>query len=437
MDATRMDEYNKIKTAVSSGRMDVMEVLWDDLKCTDLHAYFCEELPKLPAVCSRCETLLNVSLQQENTFVLHLLLENGAYPSEDICAAGFAYNHTRSTPLKRAVQSGSLDDVRQLLSEGTDDINSHPRICVKSSPHFDETCAGCDTPLMAAVRRDDIAMMRLLIAYGAIPFEAVHGFYGCREHPSPCTRKTALLAALHTRNKEVVTELVASGADVNQSLGPIGTVLHFVYEQDPVVRILVQFDMDLNATGRDGRTGASLLLSTYYLPSDNGKHFPELQSLLPVMRNLDDLFGIFAKRVRAPFQTDSVTLFLQHGARMQYCTMYLTGLDRWRSLLRRYRMHSDQHRYQHSERFIELLRAADTDFSGVRQRIVSVEREDSKRLNLVVLDQKLSQPLTLQAWCVISVRRQLRSVRDCGMWPRIEKLPLPPVIKDQLMLKIW
>ena len=57
--------------------------------------------------------------------------------------------------------------------------------------------------------------------------------------------------------------------------------------------------------------------------------------------------------------------------------------------------------------------------------------------NLVVLDQKLSQPLTLEAWCVISVRRQLRRVSDCGMWTRIEKLPVPAAIIDRLKLLLW
>ena len=109
--------------------------------------------------------------------------------------------------------------------------------------------------------------------------------------------------------------------------------------------------------------------------------------------------------------------------------MYLTGLFEWALELRKYS--------KHSERFIDLLRAADTDFSGVRQRIASVNKDEWAPLNLDVLDQKLSQPLTLQAWCVISVRRQVCSVSDWQMWTRIEKLALPKVIKDRLKLKMW
>ena len=88
----------------------------------------------------------------------------------------------------------------------------------------------------------------------------------------------------------------------------------------------------------------------------------------------------------------------------------------------------------HSERFIDLLRAADTDFSGVRQRIASVDKDEWAPLNLAVLEQKLSQPLTLQAWCVIGARRQLRNVSDVGLWARIDKLFLSPNVKDSLKL---
>ena len=127
---------------------------------------------------------------------------------------------------------------------------------------------------------------------------------------------------------------------------------------------------------------------------------------------------------------DSVTLFLQHGAKINYCAMYLTARPALQLLRRKYGK-------QHSERFIELLRAADTDFSGVRQRIASVDKDEWASLNPTVLDQKLSQPLTLQTSCVICVRRQLHSVSDVGMWPRIERLPVTTTVKDRLKLETW
>ena len=46
MNTIRVDEYNTLKTAVSSG------IYWDvaSLLMDDVHAYFCEDLPKCPAV---------------------------------------------------------------------------------------------------------------------------------------------------------------------------------------------------------------------------------------------------------------------------------------------------------------------------------------------------------------------------------------------------
>ena len=79
----------------------------------------------------------------------------------------------------------------------------------------------------------------------------------------------------------------------------------------------------------------------------------------------------------------------------------------------------------------------DTGFSGVCQRIASVDKDDWKPLNLAVLDEKLSQLLTLQTSCVISVRRRLLSIGNVGVWAGLEKLPLPPIIKDRLKLLTW
>ena len=434
MDTIRLDEYNKIETALNSrlSYLRVSDLLTDDFN-SDLHAYFCEELSKSPAVCSRCEMLLKVPLQTMNTMIIHLLLQHGVYPSEDICTAGYQYNHTRYNLLERATKAGSLDDVKQLLSEGKDDVNAHPRFCASRKSGFPSVCGDCDTPLMAAVRREDIAMIRLLIAHGANVLEDVHGDFGCRPCGSPCLRKTALLVALHTKNKEVITELVTSGADVNQSLGPVGTALHYFYDHVEIVELLVQLGADLNATSKRCKTTLSIILyRCHFTASGIGLPAPALlHSLLPATHDLDAvlLANFSVKGVMVPIKNDCMTTFLQHGAKINYCAMYLAELQIWRSLL--------QHHGKHSERFIELLRAADTDFSGVRQRIASVDKEDCKRLNLAVLDQKLSQPLTLQASCVISVRRQLRSVKDCGLWAMIEKLPLPTAMKDRLKLKSW
>ena len=84
----------------------------------------------------------------------------------------------------------------------------------------------------------------------------------------------------------------------------------------------------------------------------------------------------------------------------------------------------------------QLMRAADMDFSGAQQKISSLEEWVRVHSHLAVLCDKLSQPLTLEAWCVIGVRRQLRSVSDSGMWPKIDKLGLSSKLSDRLKLKV-
>ena len=246
--------------------------------------------------------------------------------------------------------------------------------------------------------------------------------------------KTALLLALHAKNETVIRELVTSGADANQSLGPIGTVLHCFHDCSQIVQLLVELGADANATSDVGMTALSLVLFRYQFHDIRQVDVEArniLRTLLPVTRQLDSILQSETTGDVVPtINDDSVTLFLQHGAKISYCAMYLTARPALQLLRRKYAK-------QHSERFIELLRAADTDFTGVRQRIASVDKDEWETLNLAVLDQKLSQPLTLQTSCVISVRRQLLSVSTLELWSRIERLPLPKAIQDRLKLEKW
>ena len=431
---SRVEIYNRLKDAVNSGSYDaVAGILKTEVK-DGIHAYLCAaaELPPDAVACSSCEALLAQPVERDNFRIMWLLLKYKVYPSADIiCSAGYGYSCKPSTPLlKRAVESGSLNDLRQLLSHGAD-VNAHPRLCIRdlSNQLKLKLCADCDTPLMAAVRRGDIAMIRLLIANGANVAEEMYMYF-------ICLRKTALLTAVCAENKDVITELVTSGADVNQLLGPGETVLHFCFDIDQmIVQLLVELGADPNIAVAYDFTPISLVLERCHILHHTSDAFSARRTLhlmLSVSRDLDAVLQTNRRIVALgePIKDEFVTLFLQHGARIHYCQMYLTGSPDWAEYLRK----SGEIQ---SERFIELLRAADTDFSGVRQRIASVDKDEWAPLNLVVLDEKLSQPLTLQAWCVISVRRQLRNVRDRGMWASIEKLPLPSVIKDQLKLVIW
>ena len=147
--------------------------------------------------------------------------------------------------------------------------------------------------------------------------------------------------------------------------------------------------------------------------------------MLPSTRGLDRY--IQTSQAILWLNTECTTLLLQHGARINYSNVFLKESPV-------YLGHTWSNRKEHSKEFVELLRAADTDFDGVREQIVHLDRTEWQVLNLDVVEEKLSQPLTLQTLCVISVRRRLHSISDAWMWASIDALPLPNIIKDRLKL---
>ena len=423
--------YNRLKAAVSSGSVAEVKNLLARAAIDDIHGYFCEDLPEDDIVyCVSCDELFWTPLQQRNTSMIKLLLLRGAYPPAELCAPT-KYRHGRgdkaSTPLKRAVESGYVDDVIKFLPPATANVNMHPRLCAKFKGHLDVyKCTDCDTPLMAAVRRCDVTMVRLLIAQGANVSEEIPGI------SADVSCKTPLLVAAGTGDEEVITELVTSGADVNQSLGPRGTAIHHFCDNDKLANLLVRLGADPNAKDETGNSVFSKVLPRGYERDISQRHLDlvlqSLRILLPTTRDLNRY--IRQRNVIVRLKTECTMLLLQHGARIDYSAEFLLKSPEYFSW-------AWGDRKQHSARFIELLRAADTDFSGVRQRIASVDRRRRKVLNVDVLEEKLSQPLTLQALCVSSVRRRLLSVRDVGMWSGIDALPLPTAIKDRLKLIVW
>ena len=163
--------YDELKTAVNTqSGFKVWELLSRE-NIDDIHGYFCEELPaERPAACVSCEELLTPPLRKLDSSLIIVLLGRGAYPPVELCASGHRYGKGKpSTPLKLAIDSGSVDDVRKLLAAGADINFTQPQICAKLKDYrnINNGCTACDSPLMAAVRRRDVAMMRLLIAHGA------------------------------------------------------------------------------------------------------------------------------------------------------------------------------------------------------------------------------------------------------------------------------
>ena len=98
--------YIALKAAVSSGSERGVRQLLLSAKCDSkgyLHDFMCADLPQRPSECSRCQALLVLAPHQWDTHrpneILRLLLAHGTYPSDEICAVGYRYNHARSTLL--------------------------------------------------------------------------------------------------------------------------------------------------------------------------------------------------------------------------------------------------------------------------------------------------------------------------------------------------
>ena len=435
----RSTVYKELKAAVKSGSAGKVCTLLSRENIDDIHGCFCEELSakhpaacvscfcvELPAedtaACVSCKALLRPPLKKLDADMIKVLLYHGAYPPVELCTSGHRYGKDKPlTPLKLAVESGDVEAVRKLLAAGADVNLLQSQICAMKTDELDE-CTACDTPLMAAVRRRDVTMMRALIAYGADVSQAIRSIVPGQS----C--KTSLKLAAETRDERVITELVTSGADVNQSLGPRGTVLHHYCDNNELMKLLVRLGADPNA--RDGQEYSMFLRVLYrghiYATYDLDSVLQSLRLLLPTTRNLDYYFQ--SRYAFSWLEKECAMLLLQHGARIDYLSL---GLN-FKSMIAVSRNSTQQ-----SEEFIEFLRAADTNFRGMRPRIYSLYRENWDAFSLDVLTEKLSQPLTLQTSCVISVRRRLRSIRDFGMWASIDALPLPTIIRNRLKLIVW
>ena len=148
---TCLATFNQLKLAVKSGSTDSVSEWLKQLTSGvkfNIHAYFCTDVPAHAPSCGRCETLLSAPLRRRQLSMIHLLLEHGAYSSAEICVFDYRYKRRiASTPLKRAVESGSLNGVRRLLTSpgaAVDDVNWHPRVCLGVTLDNGKTCGACD-----------------------------------------------------------------------------------------------------------------------------------------------------------------------------------------------------------------------------------------------------------------------------------------------------
>ncbi|KAF7331433.1 Ankyrin repeat domain-containing protein 50 [Mycena kentingensis (nom. inval.)] len=194
-----------------------------------------------------------------------------------------AYNQPwEETPLHAAAAAGHIDIARQLLDAGADCT----RIC-------DTQYENDMQPLHVAVRRNDLAMVTLLLERGA----PVNDRYGCEEI------SCALPDAVSHGNSEMVRALLAHGADT-EGCGHYGNALgHAVHKRDvELIRILLEeahanadattpLNPDWMCGGPPAPHYATLLYMVLALKHPKGKLAPE-----PVpVEGREEIMGLLMK----------------------------------------------------------------------------------------------------------------------------------------------
>ena len=191
---------------------------------------------------------------------------------------------------------------RLLRLRGEVEVNVHPETCAQRSDLRLIECRYCDTdtPLMTSVRWHSITMIQLLMDARTV---------------------------LHAAPYYLVPHLLRLGADPHATGGGTHNALGDALSSFVISRIF----MECPLTNRDDERASLAALW-------------KIRVLLPVTGNLDvTLSGELRFIQGGPMDKECVALFLQHGARIK---------------LRRTKFYKRS--VQHSERFIELLRAADS-----------------------------------------------------------------------------
>lgn len=193
--------------------------------------------------------------------VVAFMLHSGA-PIE----VNYRWNHGEmgnSSALQQAAQHGHEAVVDFLLAKGANvkyTMNRPYEMCgvsavqmavagghlavtrrlIEAGANVNQSCREADSPLQAAVRGGDTAMLDLLLAAGAVV--DVEGFYGGGKHS-----KTALSVAAETSNPDVVARLLSiMPLDDARKAAPLALRMAAENHNADIARQLLQLQLDIN-----------------------------------------------------------------------------------------------------------------------------------------------------------------------------------------------
>lgn len=166
----------------------------------------------------------------------------------------------KTTPLIEAIKKNDIEEVRRLIEAGAD-VNEAENVKYDDSDYddFDDSVEDGKTPLMYAVENNSEEIVEFLIAHNAdVNTERRMDFHYGKQLPGEsydCIIRTPLFIAVDNRNIEIVKLLLKNGADASYQKGSdILSDYHesilmaaAFYNSKEIAKLLIENGADINA----------------------------------------------------------------------------------------------------------------------------------------------------------------------------------------------